>query len=107
MRDAMESAGPTRLADDFASPLVFSLMAALQDDAELEFRTLRSVLGCEGHALSGAISQLAGAGHVVVRQVSFGDVPGSWISASTRGRDAFDRHLAALREIAAGGRSRL
>jgi hypothetical protein len=42
-----------------------------------------------------------------VRQVSFGDIPGSWISASTRGRDAFDRHLAALREIAAGGRSRL
>lgn len=93
--------GTPRLDDDFAAQLSFSLMAALQDGAELEFRTLRRILQAEGPALSGAIAALGREGHVVVRRASFGEMPGTWISASRAGRSAFRSHLEALRAIAA------
>ncbi|PRB19103.1 transcriptional regulator [Microbacterium sp. MYb62] len=100
MRSAAERTGRVRLDDTFAASLPFSLMAALQNGADLEFRTLRRVLDCEGRSLSGAIGQLQRVGYVFARRVSFGEVPGTWISATPRGRVAFDDHLAALREIA-------
>ncbi len=95
------------LDDAFAGSLTFSLMASLQDGADLEFRTLRRVLECEGRSLSGVIVELQKEGHVVARRVSFGGVPGTWISATLRGRGAFEGHLAALREIAVDGSTSL
>lgn len=105
MSSVQGATGWVRLDDDFASPLQFALMAALQDGAKLEFRTLRRILDCEGAPLRGAIAQLEKEGHLVARRVSFGDVPGLWISASARGHDAFEGHIAALTEIAGGGQT--
>lgn len=90
-----------RLDDDFAPALPFSLMAALQDGAELEFRTLRRILRTERLSLTGAISVLEHEGHVAVRRVFFGEVPGTWVFTTGRGRMAFDAHLQALRAIVA------
>ncbi|MDF2561507.1 MAG: transcriptional regulator [Microbacterium sp.] len=99
MRKSGKSLRPPRLDDDFAAPLSFSVMSALQGDAELEFGTLRRIVECEGSLLSGVIARLAHAGHLAVRDVSFGDAPGTWVRATPRGTDAFSDHLAALREI--------
>lgn len=101
-----ERAGrPPRLADDFASAVPFSLMAALQGGAELEFRTLRRILQAEQSPLSGAIMMLENEGHVAVRRPSFGET-GTWVSATAEGRAAFAAHLAALGVIAGDGSRR-
>lgn len=102
MRDVQDAPLRVRLTDDFASPLVFSLLAALQDGAELEFRTLRRILQCDGAALSGAIAYLERSRRVFVRRSTFGEAPGTWISATRGGAEAFAGHLAALRQIAEG-----
>lgn len=102
----MRSTGVThddsRLHDVFASPLVFSVMAALTGSVELEFRTLRRVLQCESAALSGAINALRAAHCVKVRKETLGDFSQSWVCATLQGDDAFVAHLNALEEIASG-----
>ncbi|WAA67621.1 transcriptional regulator [Microbacterium oxydans] len=97
-----QESGSPRLDDDFASALPFSLMAVLQDGADLEFRTLRRILQAERSALSGAILLLENERHVALRRVSFGEMPGTWVAATPAGSAAFRSHLAALRAIVAG-----
>lgn len=90
-----------RLDDVFASAVPFSLMAALQDGADLEFDTLRRILRAERAPLSGAILLLENEGYVAVRRAFFGEEPGTWVAATAVGAATFRAHLAALRTIAA------
>ena len=46
----------TRLDDNFASPIRFSLMASLGEGIELDFATLREILQCGDSPLSKALS---------------------------------------------------
>lgn len=91
-----------RLDDAFATPLRFSLMAALRVDTEIDFATLRDSLEADDSPLSKAITALTDAGYAVVRKGYSGRRPRTWVRASRRGAAAFESHLAALREIAAG-----
>lgn len=89
-----------RLDDSFASPIRFSLMAALPDDLELDFGTLASILQAGDSALSKGIAALESVGYVRVRKaLGDGIRRRTWVSSTTVGRDAFRAHLAALQAI--------
>jgi DNA-binding MarR family transcriptional regulator len=91
-----------RLDDAFATPLRFSLMAALRVDTEIDFATLRGALEADDSPLSKAIAALTDAGYVTARKGYAARRPRTWVRATRRGVAAFEGHLAALREIAAG-----
>lgn len=93
----------TRLDDNFASPIRFSLMAALVDDVELDFGTLAHVLQVGDSALSKAISHLQTVGYVFARKGYVGSRPRTWVHATAAGRRAFAGHVDALRAIVALG----
>ncbi|MGV2901756.1 transcriptional regulator [Microbacterium sp. AGC62] len=93
----------TQLDDNFASPIRFSLMAALGDGMELDFATLRDVLQCGDSPLSKAITHLQAADYVFARKANVGGRSRTWVRSTRTGRDAFAAHLQALREIVALG----
>ncbi|MFK3834156.1 transcriptional regulator [Microbacterium sp. NPDC087868] len=93
----------TRLDDNFASPLRFSLLATLSEGIELDFATLREILQCADSPLSKSISHLHAAGYVTVRKASLGSRQRTWVRSTGEGREAFAGHLQALREIVALG----
>ena len=93
----------TQLDDNFASPIRFSLMAALGDGMELDFPALRDVLQCGDSPLSKAITHLQAAGYVLARKGTVGGRSRTWVRSTKTGRDSFAAHLQALREIVALG----
>lgn len=93
----------TQLDDNFASPIRFSLLAALGDGMELDFSALREVLQCGDSPLSKAITHLQAADYVVARKGNVGGRSRTWVRSTRTGRDAFAAHLQALREIVALG----
>src|SRR5690606_9725202 len=96
-----------RLDDNFASPIRFSLMAALIDGNELDFGTIAEILQVGDSALSKSISHLNIAGYVATRRGDVGSRPRTWVRSTMKGERAFTAHLQALQEIVefAGHRS--
>lgn len=88
-----------RLDDNFASPIRFSLMAALRDDVELDFGTLADILEVGDSALSKAISHLHATGYVVSHKGYAGSRQRTWVRTTAAGQKAFAAHLRALQEI--------
>lgn len=88
-----------RLDDNFASPIRFSLMAVLADGSDLDFGTLADILDVGDSALSKAITHLQGAGYLTARKVLSGGRPRTWVTSRPGGREAFARHVEALRQI--------
>ena len=90
----------TRLDDLIHQPVRFSMMAALAKAEELEFRFLRDALGVSDSVLSRQASALEEAGYVKIRKGFVGKRPRTWQSLSAVGRNTFEEHVHALREIA-------
>ncbi|WP_309129294.1 transcriptional regulator [Microbacterium sp.] len=97
--DAQRSHPRLRLDDSFASAIRFSLMAALEEDLELDFATLAGILQVSDSALSKAISALEHVKYVKVRKGHAGRRSRTWVTATTGGRLAFNAHLDALHAI--------
>ncbi len=95
-----------RLDDNFASPIRFSLMAALVDGNELDFKTLADVLEVGDSALSKSISHLHVTGYVSTRRGEVGSRPRTWVRSTGKGERAFTAHLQALQEIVEFGAQR-
>lgn len=93
----------TLLDDNFASPIRFSLLAALSDGMELDFQALREILQCGDSPLSKAITHLQAVDYVSARKGAIGGRSRTWVRSTKTGRDAFAAHLQALREIVALG----
>ena len=92
----------TRLDDNFAGAIRFSMMAALRDGVEMDFATLAEVLQANDSAISKSIAALASVRYVVVRKGQVGARPRTWVRASASGSRAFEAHVRALRDIVAG-----
>jgi DNA-binding MarR family transcriptional regulator len=75
-------------------------MAILAAASKAEFRFVRDHVEVTDSMLSKQMSLLQEAGYVKVDKGHVGKRPRTWLSLTTEGRQAFDRHLAALREIA-------
>ncbi|HEV2035397.1 MAG TPA: transcriptional regulator [Candidatus Dormibacteraeota bacterium] len=80
----------------------FSIAALLAAARKAEFSFVRDHVEVTDSMLSKQVSLLEQAGYMKVEKGHVGKRPRTWLSLTREGRRAFDRHLAALREIAQG-----
>lgn len=81
------------------SPVRFSLLAALRNLEDADFRFLADLLEVSGSTLSQALTALESAGYVAVRKESMGRQAKTWVTITGAGREAFTGHLAILQAI--------
>ncbi len=89
-----------RLDELIHQPVRFSMLAALAQADELEFRFVRDTLDVSDSVLSRQASTLEQAGYVAIRKGHVGKWPRTWLKLTPEGRTAFENHLDTLREIA-------
>ncbi|MGH3320751.1 MAG: winged helix-turn-helix domain-containing protein [Streptosporangiaceae bacterium] len=88
------------LDDVIHSPVRFSIIATLAAAEHADFRFVRDTVEVSDSVLSKHVSTLEHAGYVKVKKGYVGKRPRTWLSLTSRGRDAFEAHCAALRAIA-------
>lgn len=94
---------PRHALDDLLGhPVRFSIAAILAAASKVEFSFVRDHLEVNDSTLSKQVSRLEQAGYVKVDKGFVGKRGRTWLSMTREGRRAFERHLAALREIAQG-----
>ncbi|MEW1653768.1 MULTISPECIES: transcriptional regulator [unclassified Streptomyces] len=89
----------------FRHPLRLTVAAYLSACDEAEFATVRDYCQVSDSVLSKAAAALEAVGYLDIRKGAVGKRFRTWLSLSPAGRDALDRHLAALQQIAAAARS--
>lgn len=89
-----------RLDDVIHSPVRFSIVATLSGVDNAEFRFVRDTVEVSDSVLSKQVSALEEAGYVKVKKGYVGKRPRTWLSLTRKGREAYDHHVAALRDIA-------
>ncbi|MEV6397457.1 transcriptional regulator [Streptomyces sp. NPDC051907] len=89
------------LAPLLNAPVRLSVVAALAAVDKAEFGFVRDLVEVTDSALSKQVSALEEAGWVSVTKGRIGRRPRTWLSLTTEGRAVYERHLAALRAIAA------
>ena len=77
------------------------MVALLAAASKVEFSFIRDEVEVTDSMLSKQISLLERAGYVKVHKGFVGKRPRTWLSLTREGRRVFERHLAALRDIAA------
>lgn len=85
------------------SPVRFSLLAALRNLEDVDFRFLANLLEVSDSTLSQTITVLADADLVTVRKETVGRRTRTWVGITTTGRAAFEQHLATLQAIVDSG----
>ena len=85
------------------SPVRFSLLAALCNLEDADFRFLADLLEVSDSTLSQTLTALLDAQLIEVRKEAAGRRARTWVAITDTGRDAFARHLNALHEIVASG----
>ena len=92
---------PRHALDDLLGhPVRFSIAALLAAASKVAFSFVRDHLEVNDSTLSKQVSTLEQAGYVKVDKGFVGKRGRTWLSLTREGRRAFERHLAALREIA-------
>lgn len=91
-----------RLDDVIHAPVRFSIVAALAATHQADFKAVRDTVEITDSALSKQVATLEKAGYVDVRKNWAGRRPRTVLRLTSGGRSAFERHVAALREIAEG-----
>ncbi|MGH3655391.1 MAG: winged helix-turn-helix domain-containing protein [Micromonosporaceae bacterium] len=91
-----------QLDDVIHSPVRLSIMATLAAVDKAEFSFVRDTVEITDSTLSKQVSTLENAGYVKVTKGHVGKRPRTWLSLTSTGRTAYDRHLAALTAIANG-----
>ncbi|BDZ39403.1 MarR family transcriptional regulator [Microbacterium suwonense] len=76
-----------------------SLLAALSDDIELDFASLRDLIEADDSVVSKGIAHLEKLEYVKVTKGYVGTRPRTWVAATAKGRRALERHMGALRAI--------
>jgi DNA-binding MarR family transcriptional regulator len=85
-------------------PARLSIVALLAPAGWVEFGFLRDTIGTSDSALSKQVSALANAGYVSVRKEQERGVRRTYVQLTPEGRQAFERHAAALERIVAVAR---
>lgn len=85
------------------SPVRFSLLAALRNLEDVDFRFLADLLEVSDSTLSQTLTALLDAGLVNVRKEPSGRRTRTWISITDAGRAAFLQHLSTLQAIVESG----
>jgi len=85
------------------SPVRFSLLAALRNLEDVDFRFLADLLEVSDSTLSQTLTVLEEAQFVTVRKEPVGRRTRTWVGITKTGRDAFEQHLATLQAIVESG----
>ncbi|UBH07477.1 transcriptional regulator [Leucobacter sp. Psy1] len=88
------------------SPVRFSLLAALANLEDVDFRFLADLLEVSDSALSQALTALESASLVSVRKEPSGRRTKTWVAITPAGRQAFAQHLTTLQAIVSTGTSK-
>ncbi|GAB3205262.1 winged helix-turn-helix domain-containing protein [Marinactinospora thermotolerans] len=91
-----------RIDEVIHAPVRFSIVAVLAAADQADFRFVRDTVEVSDSVLSKQVTTLEKAGYVTVRKTSVGRRPRTRLSLTAEGRDAFERHVQALRDIAEG-----
>ncbi len=92
---------PRHDLDDLLTHAVrFSVVAALAGVQKAEFAAVRDSVEITAPMLSKQVALLEGAGYVDVEKGRVGRQTRTWLSLTAVGREAYHRHVAALRAIA-------
>jgi DNA-binding MarR family transcriptional regulator len=83
------------------------MVALLAAADRVDFSFVRDHVEVSDSVLSKQMSALEQAGYIKVKKGFVGKRPRTWLSLTGEGRRVFNRHLAALREIAQGNGSSL
>jgi DNA-binding MarR family transcriptional regulator len=78
---------------------VMSSLAALGAGEEIEFVYLRNLLKLTDGNLGAHLGKLEEAGYVKIKKTFVARKPRTFITATGKGRDAFDEHINALKQI--------
>jgi DNA-binding MarR family transcriptional regulator len=89
-----------RLNETIHAPVRFSIVVALAGADNAEFSFVRDTVEVSDSVLSKQVAILESAGIVKVKKGYVGKRPRTWLALSASGRQAFQDHLAALRDIA-------
>ena len=92
-----------RLAQPLLHAVRFSIVATLAATEMAEFAFVRDTVEVSDSVLSKQVAVLEHAGYVAVEKGYAGKRPRTWLHLTTAGREAFARHLGALREITRAG----
>jgi len=78
---------------------IMSALVALDKGEELDFVYLRKLLDLTDGNLGAHLAKLEEAGYVKVKKTFVARKPRTFIIATGKGRDAFEEHIGALRQI--------
>jgi DNA-binding MarR family transcriptional regulator len=79
-----------------------SSLMALDPGEEVDFVYLREILKLTDGNLGAHLGKLEDAGYIKIEKTFIARKPRTFISATGKGRDAFEQHTAALKEIIGG-----
>ena len=83
---------------------IMSSLVSLDQNEHVNFTYLRKLLKLTDGNLGAHLSKLEQAGYVKIDKTFVARKPQTFISATGKGRDAFDGHVAALKEIIHSGK---
>lgn len=83
---------------------IMSSLVALDSSDQVDFVYLRKILKLTDGNLGAHLGKLEEAGYVRIEKTFIARKPRSFIKATGKGRDAFDEHISALREIIKGSK---
>ncbi len=92
-----------RLEQPLLHAVRFSIVATLAASEMAEFGFVRDTVEVSDSVLSKQVALLESAGYVAVLKGYAGKRPRTWLRLTPDGREAFSRHLDALREITRDG----
>ena len=78
---------------------IMSSLVALHAGEEIEFVYLRNLLKLTDGNLGAHLAKLEEAGYVKVKKTFVARKPRTFIAATGKGRDAFEEHISALKQI--------
>lgn len=81
---------------------IMSSLVALESGEQVDFVHLRKILNLTDGNLGAHLGKLEEAGYIRIEKAFIARKPRTFVSATGRGRDAFEEHVAALRGIIRG-----
>ncbi len=95
--------GPDEIIHQSMRLRIAATLNALPNGEQLEFNTLKSVLGATDGNMATHLGALEKAGYIAIQKDFVGKKPRTRISLTRTGRKAFDKHVAYLKDLLAGG----
>lgn len=78
---------------------IMSSLIALESGEQVDFVHLRKILKLTDGNLGAHLTKLEDAGYIKIEKAFVARKPRTFVSATGKGHDAFDEHIAALKEI--------